>query len=243
VADVTSGILEVDPPAMSASQILQRLYSLDTSSPDISRLIYGLIRHDEEEQYLSSLQGSELARLIDFLDQVRTPLPASHLVTKQILQALDTIGTTDDVFRRCLRRLQVICSGSMTLPSSYTISGDLARIGDEAAAFGGFADVWEGAHRGTKVCIKALRVTSSDDLILTKVRTGAPFPRVCVCCSIIHHSARWPEVSPMYYIVASYYVKGLIVKSSMQLTISKTRLGHRKGIKEKGKSNKKGAPR
>ena len=79
---ITSGILEVDPPAMSASQILQNLYSLDTSSPDISRLIYGLIRHDEEERYLSSLQGLELARLIDFLDQVRTPLLDSHLVTE-----------------------------------------------------------------------------------------------------------------------------------------------------------------
>jgi len=69
-----SGTLWADPPAMSASQILQHLYSLDTSSPGISRLLHGLIRHDEEEQYLSSLQGSELARLIDFLDEVRTHL-------------------------------------------------------------------------------------------------------------------------------------------------------------------------
>ena len=42
----------------------------------------------------------------------------------------------------------------------------------------------------------------------------------------------------MYYIIASYYIKGLIVKSSTQLTISKSRLGHRKGIKEKGKRKK-----
>jgi len=170
-------MLEVDSPAMSASQILQQLYSLDTSSPDISRLTHDLIRHDDEEQYLSGLQGSELVQLIDFLDKVRTQPSASHLVTKQILQTLSTIGTADDVSRRCLRKLQVICSGSMTLPSSYTVSGDLTRIGDEPAALGGFADVWEGAHCGTKVCIKALRTTSSDDPLLTKVRTGTPFPR------------------------------------------------------------------
>jgi len=162
---------------MSASRVLQRLYSLDTSSPDISRLICDLIRHDEEEKYLSSLQGSELAQLIDFLDEVRTPLPASHLVTNQILQTLSATATADDVSRRCLRKLQVICSGSMTLPSSYTISGDLTRIGDGPAAFGGFADVWKGTHCDRKVCIKVLRVTSEDDLILTKVRTGAHFPR------------------------------------------------------------------
>ena len=78
-----SGILGADPSTMSASQILQHLYSLDTSSPDISRLIYGLIRHDEEDQYLSTLQGSELARLVDFLDKVRsTSFSAVPLVTK-----------------------------------------------------------------------------------------------------------------------------------------------------------------
>ena len=92
-----------------------------------------------------------------------------------MLQALSAIGTADDVSRRCLRKLQVICSGNMALPSSYTISGDLARIGDEPAAFGGFADVWEGTHCNMKVCIKALRVTLTDDPILTKVRTGTPF--------------------------------------------------------------------
>ena len=163
---------------MSASQILQHLYSLDTSSPGISRLIYGLIRHDEEEQYLSSLRGSELARLIDFLDEVRTLLSIFRLITNQILQALGAISTTDDISRQCLRKLQVICGDNMTLPSSYTASGDLARVGDEPAAFGGFADVWEGTHGGKKVCIKVLRVTLNDDPALTKVRIATSFLRV-----------------------------------------------------------------
>ena len=57
---------------MSAPQLLQHLYLINTSSPDFSRLLYGLIRQDEEEQYLSSLKGPELARLVDFLDNVRT---------------------------------------------------------------------------------------------------------------------------------------------------------------------------
>jgi len=75
------GILNTDPPAMSASQILQHLYLLDASSPDISRLVYSLIRRDEEERYLSSLKGLELAQLVDFLDQVRTLFPSLYLVT------------------------------------------------------------------------------------------------------------------------------------------------------------------
>ena len=163
---------------MAASQILQHLYTLDTSSPGISRLIYGLIRHDEEEQYLSSLRGSELARLINFIDEVRILLSAFHLVTKQVLQALGSIITADDVSRQCLRKLQIICGDNMTLPSSYTASGDLTRVGDEPVAFGGFADVWEGTHGGKKVCIKALRVTLNDDPALAKVCTPMHF--ICV---------------------------------------------------------------
>lgn len=61
---------------MSTSEILQRLYSLNTSSPDFLRVLYGLIRHDEEEQYSSSLKGEELACLVDFLDDVR-PFPST----------------------------------------------------------------------------------------------------------------------------------------------------------------------
>ena len=56
---------------MSTPSILRRLYSLGISSPDSLRNIYCLIRHDKEERYLASLQGPELARLVDFLDEVR----------------------------------------------------------------------------------------------------------------------------------------------------------------------------
>lgn len=71
-----------DPPTMSTSRVLQHLYSLDATSPDISRLVYTLIRLDEGEGYLTSLQGPELVRLVDFLDEVRT-LPSSlRLVTE-----------------------------------------------------------------------------------------------------------------------------------------------------------------
>ena len=55
---------------MSTAWILDRLYSLDTSSPEFLRHLFSLIHRDEEEQYLTSLQGSRLARLVDFLDKV-----------------------------------------------------------------------------------------------------------------------------------------------------------------------------
>ena len=61
---------------MSTSWILHRIYSLDTSSLDFSRHLYSLIWHDEEDQYLTSLQGPQLAQLVDFLNEVRA-LPSA----------------------------------------------------------------------------------------------------------------------------------------------------------------------
>jgi len=66
---------------MSASQILQDLYSLGTSSQNLSPDLDRLIQRDEEEQYLYGLQGLELDRLVDFLDQVRALPSTFRLVT------------------------------------------------------------------------------------------------------------------------------------------------------------------
>lgn len=155
---------------MSASQVIQHLYSLDKSSPDFLRVLYGLIRHDEDEQYTSNLRGPELARLVDFLDEVRALSSAFRAIPKRIPQALNTIPTSDDVFRQCLRKLRAICGCHTTLPSSHTVSGDLKKLGDQPVACGGFADVWEGSLGGSRVCIKVLRVSLNDGQCLTKVR-------------------------------------------------------------------------
>ena len=67
----------------SASQVIQHLYTLDTSSPDFLRAISNLILHDENEQYTSSIQGPELTRLVDFLDEVCALPSASRRISKR----------------------------------------------------------------------------------------------------------------------------------------------------------------
>ena len=163
------GTLGILLPIMYTSQVLHHLSSLDTSSPDFLRYLYCLIRSDEKEQYLSSLQGLELIRLVDFLDGVRSFPLASFQLTGRTVQILGAAPITDDVFRRCLHKLRTICSHHAILPSVYTISGDLTRVGDNPVAFGGFSDVWEGIHNGSRVCIKHLRVTEQDREAVEKV--------------------------------------------------------------------------
>ena len=70
-SSATSQLPETRPSTMSTPWILHRLYTLDSSSLDFSRHLYSVIRHDEEEKYLSKLQGSELAQLLEFFDKVR----------------------------------------------------------------------------------------------------------------------------------------------------------------------------
>lgn len=59
---------------MATSQVLRHLYSLDTSSPEFPRHLYRLLQNDKEEEYLSTLQGPELIKLVDFLDAVSRAL-------------------------------------------------------------------------------------------------------------------------------------------------------------------------
>ena len=165
---------------MATANILRHLYSLDTSSPDLSRYLYHLIQSDGDDHYLLGLQGSKLIRLVDFLDEVRVSPSASLQLTEQAPQALAIIPPTDDVSRLCLHKLQAICSHHGILPSSHIIAGGLTRVGDYAFASGGFADVWEGMHDNTKVCIKCPRITIRDRQDIEKVNDlhSAPIPRL-----------------------------------------------------------------
>ena len=64
---------------MNTPQLLQRFYSFNTLSAELSRCLDDLIQSDEEDHYLLSLQRSELTRLVDFLDKVRV-LPSASLL-------------------------------------------------------------------------------------------------------------------------------------------------------------------
>ena len=157
-------------PIISAPWILYRLYSLDTSSLNFQRNLYSLFRYDEEEHYLSSLRGSELARLADFLDGVCTLPSAFYQFMKQTPQALSVISAKHDISRQCQHKLQEICAHCSTLPSSHIVSGQIVRVGRGPIAVNATADVWEGTYRGKKVSIKSLKIPSNGDQTIKEVR-------------------------------------------------------------------------
>ena len=134
------------------------------------RRLYSLFRYDEEERCLSRLEGSELTRLLDFLDRVCTLLSAFRPATKRVLQTLGDIPSDDDIYIQCLRKLQVICGHYAALPPSYFASGEIVRVGDNPAVVGGISDVWEGTYRDKRVSIEHLRVLLNDDQTRKKVR-------------------------------------------------------------------------
>ena len=154
---------------MSTPWILYRLYKLNSSSTDFMRHLHFLIQLDEREQYLTSLQGQELTRLVEFLGKVRTLPSAPCLVIEQALQTLNALSAHDNVSRQCLHKLQAICARRITLPSSYIVSDNLARVGGPPISSDGIFDVWKGAYHGKSVSIKLLKVPPNSDRALKKV--------------------------------------------------------------------------
>jgi hypothetical protein len=179
---------------MSASWILHRLYSQDPSSLDFLRHLSSLIRHDEEEHFLTSLQGSESTRLVDFLDGVRTLPLVSYPATKWAPQALSAISANHKVSRQCLRKLQAICDRSSTLPSSYVLSDEVATVGGDPIPLGENTELLEGSCGDKKVSVKRPTATSADDETHRKVcvrhdaSLSHPFTNACGVADVLQRS-------------------------------------------------------
>jgi len=65
------------------------------------------------------------------------------------------------------------------LPTSYTLSPSLLKIGRQPIASGGPGDVYEGTLKGSKVCVKRVRVYSKDT---PEKATKARYPNASHAC-------------------------------------------------------------
>ena len=65
--------------------------------------------------------------------------------------------------------LRKMCREHKSLPSSYVITGELKKTGELPSGGGGYASVWCGVYRGSKVAIKVLHVTTVDPSSVERV--------------------------------------------------------------------------
>ena len=101
---------------MATANILQRICSLNTSSPDFSRYLSHLIQSDGEDHYLLDLQGSDLIQVVDFLDKVRVLPSASLQLTKQTPGPQRHPGR-----RRCFPIVSAQAAGHLQSPQDLSI--------------------------------------------------------------------------------------------------------------------------
>jgi len=142
-------------------QAFQGLRRLSWSSPNFHDQLSNVLCGEEYQRCVQNLQGDDSVWLVDYLDKVcrHVTLPRSSFKS---LQALDGLDPSSPVSRKCLRELRNICSTRMALPTSYQIPSNLLKIDPEPFAFGGFGDVYHATLDGSRVCIKRLRMYTSD---------------------------------------------------------------------------------
>ena len=141
-------------------------------------------------------QGSELARLLDFLDRACTFLSAFRLATKQALQTIDTIPSNDDIYIQCFRQLHAVCGHHAAQPSSnYFASGEIIA--------GGISDVWEGTYCNKRDSIEYLKIPLTQASKKVRVRYGIPLTRVY---------SRTPVRAAVVYRTGCYMEKAKIPK-------------------------------
>ncbi|KAF9643683.1 kinase-like protein, partial [Thelephora ganbajun] len=131
---------------------LRRLHGLDTSSPDFRDQLDKALHGQEYRRCVSNIEGDGLKWLVNYLDEV-----------------LGRLDLSSPVSRKCLRELRNICSTSTILPTSYTLSTDHLGVDLGSFATGGYADMYRGTLNDSGICIKRIRIHSSDDERATKV--------------------------------------------------------------------------
>ncbi|KAJ4490796.1 kinase-like domain-containing protein [Lentinula aciculospora] len=68
---------------------------------------------------------------------------------------------TSQYRRKCLKALRLLAKTFRVLPNSFYIQ-DAVSVGTHAVSGGGFADIWRGSSNNMDVCLKVLRIFTSD---------------------------------------------------------------------------------
>ena len=123
--------------------LLQELRDLYRSSPQFHRRLDNLISGNEYQQTIASLQGEDLAWLVEYLDEVglQTIFSIPHSTSAQVLIGIPNRAGLE--FKEFLCKLGKLCEMKQVLPRSCMLQGPLSVVSSLSAS--------EGAHNGTRV--------------------------------------------------------------------------------------------
>lgn len=123
------------------------------------------------DDWIRNPRGKGPPDKIEQLDEVHPPFAFIDL-SPRAPQILGTLQPRSHASRECLRNLRAECGSKKTLPQSYLLSVSLLEVDRWPIASRGSCDVYQGTYRGSKVCVKKLRVYSN----------GEPEKARCVRC-------------------------------------------------------------
>ena len=137
--------------------------SINTRSGEFQNTLTKMLASQEGVNTAMSLQGDDAVTLVDILDQVSRPMIIGppRLITMQVFEA-PNMGL--DLRRKSVRILRRVCGSQTVLPPSCIVSKGISKEGDIASASGAFTDIWKGCHNGDRVCIKAFRAYTVENL-------------------------------------------------------------------------------
>ena len=98
----------------------------------------------------------------------------------QPTQAFEAPNMELDLRRKCIRILRRVCGAQTILPRSCVLSREISKEGDIPFASGRGIDGWRGLHSGSRVRIKAFRVSTAGRLSKIKEVRSKGSHMLCV---------------------------------------------------------------
>ena len=146
---------------MSHMDLLHQFRDLNQSSPEFPNQLTSLLLERGFKDRVGSLQDNDSAWLVEYLDNVRTPVILTDSPPK-LVQALNILYPASPIsFRKCLHELRAICGSRKILPQSCMFPGSPPSTVGWPIASKGSCDMYEGSIDDSKVCVVRLRVYSN----------------------------------------------------------------------------------
>ncbi|KAF9648291.1 kinase-like protein [Thelephora ganbajun] len=130
---------------------LTQLISINIRSREFQSTLAKMLASQEGVSTAMSLRGDDALTLVDILDQT-----------------FEAPNTNLDLRRKSVPILRRVCGSQAILPRSCMFSDNISKEGDIPFASGEFADIWKGHHNGSRVCVKAFRTYTAENLFKIK---------------------------------------------------------------------------